>query len=245
MISQCLLNEKSSKEKILIVAFPSVGLVGAFATSYIVNQLKMKNIGELDFIEISPSFVIRNGEVHGLGQIYSLDNIFAILAGIPLNAVLAYEFLKKSIDFAKKNGIQKIIIPRGLELAGNLKTNPVTYGLAVTSVSQGLLKEYGLPIIPQATILGTDAGVISALKKTETPSLVLYTTSRPMFPDADAIVKAVETLAGIIDVKVDVEKFEEQLERISEQNERMIDETKRHFEKLSEKPAAMSNPGIG
>lgn len=238
------MNETISKEKILIVAFPSVGLVGAFAASYIVNQLKMKNIGELEFIEISPSFVIRNGEVHGLGQIYNIDNVFAILAGIPLNAALSYEFLKKSIEFAQKNGIQKTIIPRGLELAENLKSDPVSYGLAVNKKSKNLLIEYNLPIIPQATILGTDAGVISALKKTETPCLVLYTTSRPMFPDADAIVKSVETLAGIIDVKVDIEKFEEQLEKVSEQNERMINETRRHFEKLSEKPAAMT-PGIG
>lgn len=238
------MREKNSKDKTLIIAFPSVGLVGAFATSYIVTQLKMKNVGELDFFEISPSFVINEGEIYGLGQIYKVDNIYAVLAGIPLNSVFAYEFVKKSVEFAEKNGIKKIIIPRGLELIGDLKTEPISYGLAVNKMSKSLLNDYNLPLIPHATILGTDAGVISALKKVKTQCLIIYTTSRPLFPDADAIVKAVETLASIIDVKVDVEKFEERLDKMSEQNEKMIDQTKRHFEQLSEKPASMPGPGI-
>jgi len=236
--------EKIFKEKILIIAFPSAGLVGVFATSYIVNQMKMKNIGELEFFEISPSFLIKDGEVHGLCQIYNNDNVYAILAGIPLNSVFAYDLVKKSEEFAVKNGIKKIIIPRGLEVAGNPNSEPVSYGLIVDEKSRSLLKEYKLPLIPQATILGTDAGVISALKKVETQSLMVYTSCRPMFPDVDAIIKAVETISGIIDVKVNVEKFEERLEKMSEQNQKLIDQTKKHFEQLSEKPASMSGPGI-
>ena len=236
--------QKNTKEKVLIIAFPSVGLVGAFATSYIVNQIQMKNIGELELFEISPSYLVKDGEVHGLCQIYKNDNVYAILAGVPLNSVFAYDLIIKSEEFAAKNGIGKIIIPRGLEIASNLNSEPVSYGLTVNEKSRPLIEEYDLPLIPQATILGTDAGVISALKKVKTQGLMVYTSCRPMFPDVDAIIKAVETISGIINVKLNVEQFEERLAKISQQNQKLIDQTKKHFEQLSEKPAAMSGPGI-
>lgn len=232
-------------EKTMILAFPSVGLVGAFAVAYIVKQLKMEMIGDLEFSEISTSYVIQNGEIHGPTQIYKKDNVYAILVGIPLDAISAYEFVKKSIEFAKNNGIQKIIIPRGMEVVGGDDTKPISYGLVINNNSKSLLDEYNLPSIQNASIVGTDAGIISALKNLEIPSMILYTICRMKLPDADAIVKAIETIASIINVKINTEKFEEGLEKISKENERLIKETMRSFEKTPEKPATMPSAGIG
>ena len=234
----------SSDEKILIIAFPSVGLVGAFATSYLVTQLQMKDIGELHFSEISPSFVIQNGILHGPTRIYNKDNVYAILAGIPLNIVSAYDFVKKSLEFAKENGITKIIVPRGLEVGKNHQNPPTSYGLSVNDSSKLFLEEQKLPIIPQATILGTDAGAISALKNSDVSCIVLYTTCRMMLPDDDAIIRSIKTMADIINVKIETEKFEERLEKISKENQKMIEETKKYFEQASGKPASMPQPGV-
>lgn len=239
-----MISEKISNEKLLVVAFPSVGLVGAFAVSYLVNQLQMKDIGELEFTKISQTYIIKNGEIYGPTRIYKRDNTFAILAGIPLTAVSAYDLIKKSMEFAKNNDIKKIIIPRGLEISGNYENEPISYGLAVNKNSEYLLGEYNLPSIPGATILGTDAGVISALKNSEVLCIILYTTCRMMLPDDDAIIRSVKTLASIIKVKVDTEKFEERLEKISKENEKLIEETRKSFEKVSGKPASMPQPGV-
>jgi uncharacterized protein len=235
---------ETENEKLLIVAFPSVGLVGAFAVSYLVNQLQMNDIGELEFMEISSTYVIRNGEIYGPARIYNKNHIYAILAGIPLSSVSAYDFINKSLEFARNNNIKKVIIPRGLEVHENYKSEPISYGLAVNNISKSLLDEYHLPLIPGATVLGTDAGVISALKKSEASCIVLYTTCRMMLPDDDAIIRSVKTLASIIKVKVDTEKFEERLEKISKENEKLIEETRKYFEKSSGKPAAMHYPGV-
>lgn len=237
--------EKNVNEKTMILAFPSVGLVGAFAVAHIVKQLQMEYVGDLEFSKISPSYIIQNGEVHSPTQIYKKDNVYAILVGLPLNSTSAYEFIKKSIDYAKNNDIKKLIIPRGMEVIGGDEIKPISYGLAINSNSKSLLDEYNLPSIPSATIFGTDAGVISALKDLDIPSLVLYTICRMMLPDADAIVKAIETLAKILNVKVDTEKFEVNLEKLSKENQRLIEETRKSFEKGGEKPAAMPSAGIG
>jgi len=77
-------SEKIVNEKLLIVAFPSAGLVGAFAISYLTEQLEMKDIGELEFAKVSPSYVIKNGEIYGPVRIYNKNNTYAILSHIPL-----------------------------------------------------------------------------------------------------------------------------------------------------------------
>ena len=237
-------SEKTPNDKLLIVAFPSVGLVGSFAISYLVDQLQMKDTGELELAEISPSYVIKDGDVYGPIRIYNKDNIYAILAGIPLSPISTYDLIVKSIEYAKNNDIKKIIIPRGLEVDKNHKNEPTSYGLAGNKISKSLLDEYKLPFIPGATILGGDASVISAIKKSEVPSIVLYTTCRMMMPDDDAIIKSINTLTDILKVKVETEKFEERLEKISNENERIINETRKYYDNMSGKPASMPQPGI-
>jgi len=56
-----MVSNETVDEKLLIVAFPSAGLVGAFAIPYLVSQLQMKDIGDLEFTKISPSYIIKNG----------------------------------------------------------------------------------------------------------------------------------------------------------------------------------------
>jgi len=229
----------------LIVAFPSAGLVGAFAVSYLTAQLGMKDIGDLEFTKISPTYAIKNGEIYGPVRIYNKDNLYAILSNIPLNPTQTYDLITKSIEFAKNNNIKKIIIPRGLEAYENKENEPVSYGVAVNKSSESLLEEYNLPNIQGAMILGVDASVISALKNLEIPCVVLYTTCRMMFPDDDAIIKSIKTLSNIIKVKVETEKFEEKLEKISKENEKLIAETKNYFENTSGRSASILPPGIG
>ena len=234
-----------TNEKMLIVAFPSAGLVGAFAVSYLTAQLGMKDIGDLEFTKISPTYAIKNGEIYGPVRIYNKDNLYAILSNIPLNPTQTHDLITKSIEFAKNNNIKKIIIPRGLEAYENKENDPVSYGVVINKNSKSLLDEYNLPNIQGAMILGVDASVISALKNSEIPCVVLYTTCRMMFPDDDAIIKSIKTLADIIKVKVETEKFEEELEKISKENEKLIAETKNYFENASGRSASILPPGIG
>jgi len=237
------MNSETTDEKLLIVAFPSAGLVGAFAISYLVAQLQMKDIGDLEFTKISPSYIIKNGEIYGPVRIYKKDNIYAILSNIPLNPISTFDLITKSIEFAKNNNIKKIIIPRGLEMDPNDQNDPVSYGLAANKLSKSLLDEYNLPLIPNGAVLGTDASVISALKNSKISSIVLYTTCRIMLPDDDAIIKSIKTLTDIIKVKVDTEKFEEQLEKINKENEKLIEQTKNYFENASGTSASIP-PGV-
>ena len=56
-------NNKSSKENILLVGFPSNGLVGTFSISYLVHYLGMKQIGEIEHPDLPPTLFVEDGEI--------------------------------------------------------------------------------------------------------------------------------------------------------------------------------------
>jgi len=62
-------------------------------------------------------------------------------------------------------------------------------------------------------------------------------------PDDDAIIKSINTLTDIIKVKVDTEKFEEQLEKINKENEKLIEQTKNYYENQYGTSASIT-PGV-
>ena len=51
-----------TNDKILLVGFPSNGLVGTFTISYLVHSLKMNLIGEIEHPDLPPTLFIENGE---------------------------------------------------------------------------------------------------------------------------------------------------------------------------------------
>ena len=185
----------------MIIGFPSTGLVGAFAVSYLVKTLNMERIDELETLDIPPSIFIQNGKVFGPFQIYKKDNIYVILSSILLSPKSTYDFIQSCLEYAKKINADRVIVPRGMIIMGPEKNTPQSFGLTVTKESRNLLDEYHLSMITEASVVGADAGAISALKKSNIPNLILYTICNMKFPDADAIIKAVETMAKMMDVE--------------------------------------------
>jgi len=231
-------------ENLLFLGFPSMGMVGAFAISYLAHHLKMERVGELNFSKITPTFIIQKGKMLGPVQIYRKNNVYAILCSLTLDLISAYEFTKSAVDFAKKNKIKKIIIPRGLPIIGKQTTKLTSFGLSVNKNSESLLKEYNLSLIPNASIFGAEAGVISALRDENIPSIILYTACRPIFPDPEATIQSISTLAKILNVKIETEKIKKSLESITKKNRRLIEETRKMMQREQENHSSITGPGI-
>lgn len=95
-----------TQDSMLLVGFPSAGLVGAFAISYLVNDLKMQRSGELDIGKDTPSYNVIEGNVYGPVQIYKKDKVYAMVAAVPLNMETAYRFINSVMEFAKRKGLR-------------------------------------------------------------------------------------------------------------------------------------------
>ncbi|MEK6864968.1 MAG: PAC2 family protein, partial [Thermoproteota archaeon] len=104
----------TSHENILLVGFPGNGLVGTFTISYLIHNLDMEQIGEIEHPDLPPTLFIEDGEILPPIRIYKKDNIFVIMSDLPFDPYLAYDFAESILEYCKKNDIQKIIIVSGM-----------------------------------------------------------------------------------------------------------------------------------
>ena len=222
------------KENTLLVGFPSNGLVGTFSISYLIHHLKMKQMGEIEIPELPPTLFIENGEILAPIRVYNKSNLFVIISDVPFNSFLAKEFALAINEFCKKNAIKKILIVSGMETVNQKKDNPKIYGLVTHSALDILLYNNQISKFLDGSIFGTDAAIISVFRKTNIPILILYAECHPFFPDPEASIVAICTLAKILDVKIDTHDIENRMEKLRIQHRNLMDDTIRTLQQQQE-----------
>ena len=225
----------NSKEKTLLVGFPSNGLVGTFSISYLIHYLKMKQIGEIEISDLPPTLFVEGGEILLPIRIYNKNNIFVIISDIPFNEYLASKFAMSVNEFCKKNLIKKVVIISGMETTNQQKNSPKIYGLPTDSVLDKILYKNHIPKFLDGSIFGTDAAMISVFRKTQIPVLILYAVCHPFFPDPEAAISAIITLSKILEIKIDTDDIQNKIERLRIQHRNLMEQTIRSLQQKKEK----------
>ena len=225
----------NTKENTLLVGFPSNGLVGTFSVSYLIHHLKMKQIGEIEIPDLPLTLFVEEGEILSPIRAYNKNNLFVIISDVPFNQYLAEEFALAINEFCKKNAIKKIVIVSGMETVNQKKDNPKIYGLVTHSTLDGLLYNNQISKFLNGSIFGTDAAIISVFRKTNIPALVLYAECHPFFPDPEASIVAIITLANILDVKIDTQDIENKIDKLRIQYRNLMKETIQTLQQQQEK----------
>ena len=238
------MSHSNSTENVLLVGFPSNGLIGTFSISYLVHYLKMELIGEMEHPGMLPTLFIENGEIFGPIRIYKKENLFVIMSDLPFDASLAYEFAESVIQFAKKNKISKTIIVSGLDSQNRDPKNPKAYGLVTHQSLEKLLYQNAIPKFLSGTVFGTDAAIISSFRASNIPALVLYCECHPFFPDPEASVHAITVLSKILNVKIDTTDIQKKLEYLRIQHRNLMQETINALQEQQEKKSVPRTPKI-
>lgn len=216
---------KSNQENILLVGFPSNGLVGTFSISYLVHYLGMKQIGEIDHPDLPPTLFVEDGEILAPIRIYKKDNLFVIMSDLPFDPYRAYDFSESILQYCKSNDIKKIIIVSGMETINREPNTPKIYGLVTHQSLEEILYDNQISKFLSGSIFGTDAAIITVFRKSKVPALILYAECHPFFPDPEASILAITTLAKVLNVKVDTTDIKKRMERLRIQHRNLMEET--------------------
>ncbi len=219
------MSQSKKKDNILLVGFPSNGLIGTFTISYLVHSLKMKQIGEIEMPELAPALFVDNGEIFGPIRIYQKENLFVVISDIPFPIDITYSFAKSVIQVVKRHKIDKTIIISGLEARDIENKNPKVYGLITNKSLEVLLYENDIPKFLSGTIFGTDAAVISALRGSNIPTVMLYAECHPLFPDPKASIHAITIISKILKIQIDVKDIEKKLEFLRIEHRKLMQQT--------------------
>lgn len=229
--------EKSNKkENTLLIGFPSNGLVGTFTISYLLHYLKMKQIGEIELPDIPPTLFVENGEIITPIRIYKKENLFVITSDIPFDQYLANDFGEAIFEYSKKNNINRVIIASGMETINSSPNSPKIYGLVTHPSLEKILYQNNISKFLSGSIFGSDASIISVFRKSSIPALILYAECHPFFPDPEASIVAITTIAKILKIKVDTADIQKRMERLRIQHRNLMEETLKALQQKEKQP---------
>jgi uncharacterized protein len=210
---------------ILFVGIPGPGLIGILSLNYVIHSLEMEIVGEIGHSDLSNIIFIDNGELYGPVRIYKKNNIHVVISDVPIDYVIAEDFAESLIKFSKKSKIDMIVVLSGIHAAERNLTNLKTYGLATDDKLDQVLYENEIPKFLSGMIAGPDATILTKLKNSPIPTIVLYTECNLFFPDPEAAIHSINTIARIIKKEIDVTEFKKQIDFLRLQSRQLMEDT--------------------
>ena len=210
---------------ILFVGIPGPGLIGILSLNYVIHALDMEIIGEIEHPDLSNIIFIENGELYGPARIYKKNNTYAVISDVPIDYALAEGFSDSVIDFSKKNKIDMIVVLSGIHAAERNLANLKTYGLVTNEKLDEVLYQNEIQKFLSGMIAGPDATILTKLKSSPIPTIVLYTECNFFFPDPEAAINSINTISKILKIEIDIAEFKKQIDFLRLQSRQLMEET--------------------
>jgi uncharacterized protein len=146
------------KNPIIFAGFVGAGLVGPLSVGYMIEKLKMEEIGYLRSKHLPPSTVFMQGRLRHPFRLYSNNDgtICAVICEITLPFGL-HDIVNTILDWAEKNGSHEIVILDGVAS----KTHD---GKAFCAAEEDLcrvMESNDINMIPQGFITGVAGGLLN------------------------------------------------------------------------------------
>ena len=227
--------EKDLKGSVFIVGFPSVGLIGTITANFLINTLKLEQIGIIDSAKFPAITVVKNGEPHNPLRLYSgeqvcndgtCNQVTVCVSEFTPPAEMAKELVSSLTSWAVKKGCTKIISAEGFSSSPKAdgKSNDV-YGIASTNGAKPWIEEAKVKPFTFGTIGGITGAFLNEGKIRNFNVLGLLAEVSEDVPDARAaanVIKAIDELLLAIELDPkpllkEAKTLEEEVQNVQEQ----------------------------
>jgi uncharacterized protein len=219
----------------LVVAFPTVGLISSIAGHFIIDQLKLDSVGAIISDHFMPAAVIHNSKPNPPVRIYSGKKKCGPNQTCTQLAIIISEFMPpleiikplvdKILDWAQQKNCKIIISLEGMHMANTKQ--PKLFGVASTDEMKQVLQKNKIEEIKDGMITG-DSGVFlyqgSLLNRNV---ICLLAEAHASFPDSRAAGMLLEKLDVILpDIKLDPEPLYKQADEIEKKIRTFMQQSK-------------------
>jgi len=221
---------------LLVVAFPTVGLISSIAGHFIIDSLKLKEIGAIISKDFMPATIIHNGKPSPPVRIYAGDKECGPDGKCEQIAVIISEFIPpynvikpladKILEWAEKKGCQSIVALEGTHAIG-AKKNFQVYGVSSNDAMKKVLKKYNIEETLEGMITGVNGVILyeGVLKKRDV--ICLLSEAHDSFPDSRAAGNLLEKLDVMLPIiKIDPKPLYKEAKEIEKKIRQFIEQSK-------------------
>ena len=244
----------------VIDGFPSVGLVSSITANYLINTLKLKQIGIMDSVYFPTVSLIRDGIPQNPVRIYasekmgdsetSHDQIVVFISEFQPPPNLVKPIASAMLDWAEDQKCKMVVSPEGLvidrEDAGtpppNDENNAIEiYGVASTTEATTILKNSGVTEFTEGVITGVAGVLLNEGRRRDFNVATILAEAHPDYPDARAAARTIETIDKVLlHFELDAKPLYDEAERIESQLKLIHKQTKTKQPSTGNRPSMYS-----
>ncbi len=217
--------EIDMRDATVIAGFPSIGLVSTIVANYLIDALGLKQVGALQSPHFPTLSVVHTGEPLSPVRIYAgrLQN------GQRL-AVFVSEFKPKPdlinslsdaiMNWVKSKKCKLLISPEGMVVEGKSSGEEGAvdaYAIGSTETARNLLQSKEIAQFKNGIIAGVSGVLLNKGKHDKFDVVSILTEAHPNYPDARAAASAINVIAKVIGVEINVGPLYDEAERIEKQ----------------------------
>ncbi|MEM4699986.1 MAG: PAC2 family protein [Candidatus Nezhaarchaeales archaeon] len=198
-----------------VEGLPDVGLVGAIATSFLVETLGLDEVAYVDSELLPPVMVLHRGRLKSPVRIHASGDLLLLVSEIAIPVEALPALVKEVTSWFKEKGVELMISLGGIPVPNRLDIEtPAVYGVPGSDAAARLLRERGVEVMEEGFIAGAYALFLKEASRRSIQALALLAQSYLQYPDPGAAAAAIEALGRIIDRRFDVKPLLEKAEEI-------------------------------
>ena len=220
----------------MVVGFPTHGLVGSVAASYLVHALDMQPVAHLSSDDLPPTVIMEGGLVTAPVRFYAskvvcgvdqrCDQLVVALSDIQPPVGLLNALGRTVLGWAEEKGVQLVVAVEGQPIEGDVGGDARVVAMANRAAAPILEKYRFEPA--NGVVTGFAGGLMLSAIDRPLPTLCLVAQAHRDFPDARAAAKVIETVNPLVPMMlVDTKPLREKAQQIESEVRRNLEAQQR------------------
>ena len=229
--------ENDLSSSLLVVAFPTVGLISSIAGHFIIDSLKLDEIGAIVSKEFMPATVIHKTKPSPPVRIYAgerkcgPDGICEQLAVIISEFMPPYGIIKplsdKILEWAEKKGCKAIVALEGTHAVGDRKGDMKVFGVGSNTQMKKFLAKHKVEETQEGMITGVNGVLLYQGVLMKRDVLCLLSEAHSSYPDSRAAGNLLKKLDIMLpEIKIDPKPLYKEAEEIEKKIRAFMEQSK-------------------
>ena len=238
--------ERDLTNSMLIVAFPTVGLISSIAGHHILQTLEMHEIGGIISNKFMPTTVIRKGHPSPPVRIYSgekicgpddtCDQITMIISEFMPQFEIINSLVDSILTWSKEKKIKVIACLEGTRKKQeeseeieekDTETSEKVYGVASSDSMKKTMKKYNIDLIDEGMITGVSGVLLYTAYLQKQDVFCLLSEAHSSYPDSRAAANIIHKLDVMLPgIKIDPKPLLKEAEEIEQKIKSFMEQSK-------------------
>src|SRR5579863_2716613 len=227
--------DESLQGAMMVVGFPTHGLVGSVAASYLVHTLDMTSVAYMVSESFPPTVIMEEGVVSAPVRMYasklvcgpdrSCQQLVVAISDIQPPAELLNRMAQALLDWAAEKGIKLVIAVEGQPVDDEVRGDARIVAMANRAAAP-LLPKYSFNPA-NGVVTGFAGGLLLSAIGRQTPCLCIVAQAHKDYPDARAAAKVIETINPLVPlILLDTRPLREKAKQIEAEVRKNLDKQK-------------------